>query len=53
MRLAAFIFSYFVTINIYAADLQFALIVDAGRWNSNTQMLLNSMNKMGVKKIAV
>ncbi len=52
MRLAAFIFSYFVTINLYAsAPLQFSIIGDAGRWNGNTQMLLNSMNKLGVKKI--
>lgn len=53
MRLAAFIFSYFVTINIYAADLQFGLLGDAGRWNNNTQMLLNSMNKANVKKIVM
>lgn len=51
MRLAAFIFSYFVTINLYASALQFSIMGDAGRWNSNTQMLLNSMNQLAVKKI--
>ena len=53
MRLTAFFLSYFITINTYASELQFGLLGDAGRWNKNTQMLLNSMNKANVKKIVM
>lgn len=51
MRLAAFILSYFVTINLYALELQFSIIGDAGRWNNNSKMLLNSMSQFNVKKL--
>lgn len=51
MRLSAFVLSYLVSFNLYAAELQFSILGDAGRWNKHTQVLLNSMNKLNVKKI--
>lgn len=53
MRLMAIILSIFVTVQIYASDLQFGLLGDAGRWNRNTQILLNSMNSTEVKKLVM
>lgn len=51
MRLSTFILSYAVSVNLYASDLQFSIMGDSGRWNQNTQILLNSMTKLNVKQI--
>lgn len=41
----------FLSITTFAEELKFAVMGDAGKWNSNTQMLLNSMTKMNIKQL--
>ncbi|WP_409478140.1 metallophosphoesterase family protein [Pseudobdellovibrio sp. HCB154] len=51
MKLASYFLAFFLTIPLIAAELQFGIIGDAGRWNSNAQMLLASMAEFNVKKL--
>lgn len=40
-----------LALNTFADDVQFAIMGDAGRWNNNTKMLLDSMTQLNVKKL--
>lgn len=51
MKLASYILFLFLTASLNAAELQFAIMGDAGRWNSNAQTLLASMAEFNVKKL--
>lgn len=41
----------FVALSTYADELQFMILGDAGRWNTNSKMLLESASKLNVKKM--
>lgn len=51
MKLASYILVFFLTSSVNATELQFAIMGDAGRWNSNAQKLLASMVEFNVKKL--
>jgi hypothetical protein len=51
MKFIKFIFVSLFAFNVYSEELKFAVIGDAGRWNSNTQMILNSINHFETKRL--